>query len=41
MELKKNDKHTDLTKKSNQLNFLRKLWLFYVCYDICNEKNID
>ena len=30
-----------LTQKSNQSNFRRKHWLFYVYYDVCNEKNKD
>ena len=39
-ELKKktNMKTLILTQKSNQSNFRRKLWLFYVYYDVCNEK---
>ena len=36
--IKKKDKTLILTQKSNQSNFRIKLWLFYVCYDVCNEK---
>ena len=40
-ELKKMLKTLILTKKSNQSNFHRKLWLVYDCYGVCNEKNTD
>ena len=30
-----------MTQKSNPLNFRRKLWLVYVSYGVCNEKNTD
>ena len=38
---KKKTKPLILTQKSNQSNFCRKIWLFYVCYDVCNEKKSD
>ena len=38
---KKRIKTLILNQKSNQTNFRRKLWLVYVGYGVCNEKNTD